>query len=140
MPQRKLICHSSATATRLAEKLGRHRPGREFRVYGVSMGYQVVEVRRFAGYGYAWDGQRWTRLPRKPWLAAPAGAKPQAQREVLTTTVQLPFSQETTAYVGAVVNGVVAWFGKTTICNFTVADGVVSLTLPAKVAAKRGLC
>lgn len=141
MPQRKLICPSPATATRLAEKIGRHRPGREFRVYGVSLGrqvagYQVVEVRRFAGFGYAWDGQRWTRIAKKPWLAP---AKAIAPREVVTATVSLPFAQETKAYIGAVVNGVVAWFGKSNIIAFSIENGMVSMTLPSKFAAKRGI-
>ena len=97
----------------------------------------MVKVRRFASFGYSWDGTRWTKQPRKRWLAIPA--LPAVMREPVTATVSLSFSQETRAYVGAMVNGALAWFGKGTICTYTVADGMVSMTLPIKVATKRGL-
>jgi hypothetical protein len=138
MPQRKLICPNPATATSLAAKLARHRPGREFQVYGVSFGYQVVEVRRFAGYGYSWDGTRWVKQPRQAWSTT-TYAVPEPPRPPLVTTVSLPFAQETKAYIGAMVNGALAWFGKGTLCAYAVADGMVSLTLPIKIASKRGL-
>jgi hypothetical protein len=137
MAQRKLICQTSATADGLKARIAKHRPGRQFVVYGVSMGYQVVEIRKFGGYGYSWDGTTWAKAAKKPWLSStPVSVE---TREVLTTTVSLPFSQETKAYIGALVNGAVSWFGKGTICAYAIVDGVVSLTLPAKIAAKRGL-
>ena len=138
MPQRKLICPTPEVARRLRERLARFRPGREFAVYGVAFGYQVVEVRKFAGYGFSWDGQRWSRAPRREAVCAAPCPAP-ASLTPVTATVRLPFKVESAAYIGAEQDGVLRWFGKTMLCAWSVADGVVALTLPAKVAAKRGL-
>ncbi len=43
------------------------------------------------------------------------------------------------ACIGAVQDGVVRWFGKTTLVGWAVLGGLVEMVLPAKVAAKRGL-
>ena len=55
------------------------------------------------------------------------------------STIRLPFHEESRAYIGVVQDGVVRWFGKTTLVGYQVLDGLVEMVLPAKVAAKRGL-
>ena len=41
--------------------------------------------------------------------------------------------------MGAIVSGALAWFSKGTLCAYAVADGMVSMTLPIKIATKRAL-
>jgi hypothetical protein len=137
MAQRKLICSSPDTAQRLAKKLAQHRPTRVFSVYGVTMGHQVIEIRKFAGFGYRWDGSTWTKTVHK--VGAPLLKVEGQSREELTITVTLPFVVESKAYIDALVDGTKHSFGKTTICGFKIADGTVEMVLPAKVAHKRGL-
>ncbi len=52
--------------------------------------------------------------------------------------VRLALHQESRAYIGVIQDGVVRC-GKTSLVGYTVADGLVEMVLPAKVAAKRGL-
>jgi hypothetical protein len=87
---------------------------------------------------YSWHGTRWVKQPRSAWMATTYAA-PALPHPPLVATVSLPFSQETKAYIGAMVNGALAWFGKGTLCAYAVADRTVSLTLPIKIASKRGL-
>lgn len=134
--QRKLICASNATANRLAAKIVKHRRGRVFEVHRVSRGWQVVEIRKFAGCGLVWDGLSWTRRPTRSTAAICQPVRVSAPAAV--TTVSLPFHLESPAYIGAVVDGRIAWFGKSTLISFAIADGTVAMTLPAKLALKRG--
>ena len=138
MPQKKLLLNDAQKAASLAARIQKHRPGRQFTVYGlpVSKTYQVIEVRKFAGYGYTWDGTRWAKKHR-PLPKAGAPALPRTPD--VTVTVAFPLHQETKAYVGVLVNGKISWFGRGNICELTIDAGIATMTLPAKVAAKRGL-
>ena len=137
MKQRKLILSNIFDANYLAAKIAKHRPGRHFTYLPIDHGYQVVEIRKFAGFGYTWDGQKWSKVDRKH--AESPMTTQTTPREVVTATVTLEMVADTKAYIGAKLNGAVAWFGKSTLVSFSVDAGQVTMTLPAKVAAKRGI-
>jgi hypothetical protein len=127
MRQRKLISPSFMTAIALQERIKRFRPNRQFEIYGVDAGYQVVEIRKVG-----WWGGVQTYASRSA-----TAAKVQPVGDLVT--VRLPLAQETKAYLGVEFDGKVAWFGKTTVSSFEIDGEQLVMTLPRKVAAKRGI-
>lgn len=135
MRQKKLVVGSLEIARRLCKKVARYRPGRKFEIYTVDRGFQVVEIRRCVS----------AMPPRIPLPVSAAATHLSALTPLapvipapVIASVTLPCSEETKAYIGVVIGGVVRWFGKSTLVGWEIAEGKATLRLPRKQLIKRG--
>ena len=96
-------------------------------------------MRKFGGFGYSWDGARWTKAMHKPAAARAASDAPaRAPQTAMTVTVELGFVKVSKAYLDVIQDGIVRYFGKANIVSYEVLGDKVRMELPAKFAAKRG--